>query len=72
MGVTTVVRSLVGTPLQIPGGVEIRPWAMVELESLSQEQADVIEVFLAAKHVSVGQLIDGAPVTSINLSRAVR
>jgi hypothetical protein len=45
---------------------------MVELPSLSQEQADVIDVFHVAKHVSIGQLIDGAPVTGVNLARAVK
>jgi len=69
--ITTCVRSLVGTTLELPGGKSIRPWAQIELGSLTQDQTDVLGVFLTAKHVSIGQLVDGHPISTINLQKAV-
>lgn len=69
--ITTIVRSLVGASLELPGAVTIRPWHYVELGKLSIEQVDVLEVFLQARHVQVSQLIDGHPMATFNLRKAI-
>lgn len=68
---TTIVRSLVGASLELPGAVSIRPWHYVELDKLTTEQVDVLEVYLQARHVQVSQLVDGHPLSSYNLRKAV-
>ena len=62
MALVTVVRSLVGIVLHLPGGVFVRPWHFVELEELSDEMRSILRGLEATRVVQIGQVLDGTPL----------
>ncbi len=69
MPLVTVVRSLVGTTVELPEGIFIRPWHFVELGELSDRMRGALRVLMASRVVQIGQLRDGAPLSTVDLSK---
>jgi hypothetical protein len=67
MAILTIVRSLIGETITLPGDVNIRPWSFVEMRDLTAEQKTEIRKLMAARRVQVSQLVDGAPLSTVNL-----
>lgn len=67
MALLTIVRSLVGEVISLPGDVNIRPWCFVEMRDLTAEQKAEIRKLMSARKVQVSQLVDGAPLSTVNL-----
>ncbi len=67
MALITVVKSLIGQKLDLPGDVSIRPWAQVELEELSPEMKAELKELRAARKVQIGQVLDGAPLPNVQV-----
>lgn len=70
MSQLTIVRSLVGRQVDLPGGVSIRPWHFVELKSLTDEQKAALKILSADKTVQVSQLRGRTPLDTVDLSIA--
>lgn len=64
MALVTVVRSLVGVTLELPGPIFVRPWHFVELETLSEDMRVRLRELAASRVVQLGQVLDGAPLPS--------
>jgi S1-C subfamily serine protease len=62
MALVTVVRSLVGTTLRLPGEVYVRPWHFVELTELSDEMRVVLRGLESSRVAQVAQVLDGTPL----------
>jgi hypothetical protein len=68
MAVVTVVRSLVGRPVELPGDVTIRPWHYVELVgALSPEMRRVLYSESTNGVVQLGRVVDGSPLPRCDL-----
>lgn len=67
MALVTVVRSLVGVTLKLPGEVYVRPWHFVELGELSEDMRLCLRELTAARVVQVHQVLDGTPIPTIKL-----
>lgn len=70
MALLTIVRSLVGRQLDLPGGVSIRPWHFVELSNLTDEQKVALKLLSADRTVQVSQLRGWAPLATVDLTVA--
>lgn len=58
----TVVRSLVGERLELPGGVIVRPWHFAELKEVTDEQKSAIGDLSRSRQVQVCDVVDGRPL----------
>ena len=67
MALVTVVRSLVGITLELPGPIFIRPWHYVELEAMSDDMVLRLKELRASRVVDLGQVLDGSPLTKIRI-----
>lgn len=67
MALVTVVRSLVGTTLELPGEVFVRPWHFVELTELSEDMRVRLRELQASRVVQLGQVLDGAPLPNVKV-----
>lgn len=65
----TVVRSMVGAIVELPGPIFIRPWALVEVRELSDEMRAVLKVLIKSRVVQVGQVLNGAPLSDVRLDK---
>jgi hypothetical protein len=67
MALVTVVRSLVGVTLELPGPVYVRPWHFVELEDLPEEMRIRLRELQASKVIQLGQVLDGSPLPTVKV-----
>lgn len=65
----TVVRSLVGTTLELPGPRFIRPWAQIEVLELNDEMREILKTLVKSKVIQVGQVLNGSPLTDVRLDK---
>jgi len=63
----TIVRSLVGREVDLPGKIKIRPWHFVELKGMTSTQRALIEKLVQDRVVTVSQLRDGRPLDKLEL-----
>ena len=70
MALVTVVRSNVGERIELPGGQVVRPWCYVELQgTLGDEEKKTLKVLERAGRVQLAQVVDGAPLSTVDLDR---
>lgn len=67
MALITVVRSLVGRVVELPGDVKIRPWHFVELDELTPEMKAELKALRDQRVVQLGQVLDGAPLSTVKV-----
>lgn len=67
MALVTVVRSLVGVSLELPGPIFVRPWCYVEFTELTDEMRLRLRELSASKVVQLGQVVDGSPLPTVKL-----
>lgn len=67
MALVTVVRSLVGVTLELPGERFVRPWHFVELTELSEDMRVRLRELQASRVVQLGQVLDGAPLPTVKV-----
>jgi len=67
MSLVTVVRSLVGVTVELPGPIYIRPWHFVELEELSDPMRIRLRELQASRVIQLGQVLDGSPLSSVKV-----
>ena len=67
MALVTVVRSLVGSTLELADGVVVRPWHFVEVGELSDDMKSLLRELSASRVVQVSQVLDGTPLPTVKL-----
>lgn len=67
----TIVRSLVGQTLELPGEIFIRPWCFIELEEMSTDMVQRLKILRDARVVQLAQVIDGAPRNTLELEKSI-
>jgi hypothetical protein len=67
MALVTVVRSLVGVTLELPGPIYVRPWHFTELETLSDDMCLRLKELQASRVIQLGQVLDGSPLPSVKV-----
>lgn len=67
MALVTVVRSLVGVALELPGPVFVRPWHFVELGDMSEDMRLRLRELQSARVIQIGQVLDGAPLPTVKI-----